>query len=256
MNEEKQVKDVIPSLGFNVSLFQGVKTGFENTDQDTFKTPFLCVLNNGCAELKKKESTYVKGAEEGMFYNKATGKLYNEIDVIVVQILHNLVAWKPNRGGFAGAYDKTEREKIVTKKDGMKQYDREGNIICDTITFFCLDANKPGLSNMFALPLSNTAFKHAKDFATKIRLLEVDGVALGVSFAGVWTLKTTIETNEFGQWYTVGKTPQFKRFITKDEFENYVKPAISVLEKAETDFSQMDTGDTTATVVDTKESQY
>jgi hypothetical protein len=242
-NNEKEI-DVV-----DVSMFKGMKTGFEETNNETFKTPFLKILQSISPEVKKKETTYVEGAEEGLFYNPVTGMLVNEIDVIVLKITHNLVGWKPNRGGFVGVFDKADELRVVARKDGLKKYDAEGNELSDTVSFFCLNANK--LSDVFVFPMSNSALKHARNFSTRIRMLEANGKPIGVTYAGVWTIKTVLQKNDKGSWYDIGSTPVFKRFITKNEYENYVKSAYDMIDKAVTDYSQMETAST-----ETEETQY
>jgi hypothetical protein len=245
--EKKQKTDVIDS-----SMFSGMKTGFEDTCSDSFKTPFLRILQSGSNEIKKKEKTYVSGAEEGMFYNPVTGKLYSDLEVIVLKITHNLVVWKQNRGGFVGVYEKKDEQRIVAKKDGLKKFDAEGNSINDTISFFCLDANNP--IDLFVFPMSNTALKHARNFTTKIRMLELNGKPVQIAYAGVWKISTVLEENQLGKWYDIGSTPLFTRFITQSEFNDFIKPALSLIENSITDYSQSDL-DSTVNVVD-KETAY
>ena len=58
------------------SLFEAdAKLGLENMDQDDLALPFLKLLQNSSDETKKKHSSYVEGAEPGMFYNTVTKKL-------------------------------------------------------------------------------------------------------------------------------------------------------------------------------------
>ena len=55
------------------SLFEAdAKLGLENMDQDDLALPFLKLLQNSSDETKKKHSSYVDGAEPGMFYNTVT----------------------------------------------------------------------------------------------------------------------------------------------------------------------------------------
>ena len=43
--------------------------GLENMDKDDLALPFLKLLQTSSDETKKKHSSYVQGAEPGMFYN-------------------------------------------------------------------------------------------------------------------------------------------------------------------------------------------
>jgi len=222
----------------DVAMFDtGMGTGFEKTDAQTFKTPFIKILQAMSPELKKSDAKYIPGAEQGMFCNSATQELYETIDVVVLKVEHSLVVWRPDRGGFVGRHHKSEENNIVSTREGVKKWDAEGNEVVDTIEFFCLNIDDP--SDIFILPMSTASIKHGKGFATRLRMLKADGKPVNVSWAGVWKLGTVEESNDKGSWFTVGATPNFERFITMDERDSFIKPAIDLLKTAETDYSAM-----------------
>lgn len=222
----------------NPSLFEGQQTGFEETYQETFKTPFLKILQALSPECVKSSSEYMEKAEPGFYCNSATKQLYKDINIIVLKVAHNLIAWRPNRGGFAGIYNKSEEDNIVKVIDGLEKQDAEGNDIVDTVSFFCVNIDDP--SDLFIFPLSKASFKHATKFATRLRMLKINGKPVNAAFAGIWNIKTVEEKNEKGSWFTLGGTPEFVRFITEEEYNNIVIPALEILKKAKTDYSQME----------------
>lgn len=222
----------------NISLFEGESSGFEGTDASTFKTPFLKILQTLSPELKRSDPKYIPDAEVGYFCNTGSQELYDEINVIVLKVEHSLLVWKPNRGGFMGRYKKDEESEITAKKDGVKKWDSEGNIVMDTIEFFCLNADEP--SDVFILSLSAASFKHGRSFATRLRMLKLDGKLVNKSWAGVWKISTVEESNEKGSWYTVGSTPEFVRWVTKEERDKFILPTKKMLETAETDYSSLE----------------
>jgi hypothetical protein len=230
----------------DTSLFKDDKhTGFEGTTGDTFKTPFLRVLQGLSPELSKSNAKYIEGAKIGQLCNSATQECYDTLDIIILKVEHSLLVWKPNRGGFVGKYPKSEESVIVREADGVQKWDSSGNEIVDTIEFFCVNIDDP--MDIFILPLSSASLKHGKSFATRLRRLKVNGKPINVSWAGVWNIKTTEESNDKGSWHTIGNTPEFLRFITKEEKENIITPAIELLEKAETDYSTIE-GESTISV--------
>ncbi|MEM4270979.1 MAG: hypothetical protein QXO70_02695 [Candidatus Pacearchaeota archaeon] len=222
----------------DISMFSGAGSGFEGTTSETFKTPFLKILQALSPELKKSDPKYIPGAEQGKFCNSATQELYDELEVVVLKVEHSLVVWKPNRGGFVGRYPKTSEESIVAKREGVQKWDADGNEVVDTIEFFCMSINNP--SDIFIIPMSTASFKHGRSWATRLRMLKANGKPVNVSWAGVWKISTVEEKNELGSWYTIGATPEFVRFITKEEKENFVIPAKEMLRHAETDYAAMD----------------
>jgi len=219
----------------DADFLNGLPTGFEDTTSETFKTPFLRILQSQSDETKKKSERYVDGAEEGSFFNTATQKIYDEINLIVLKVSHDLVVWQPERGGFVGTYAKSEESEIVDRRDGAKKYDKEGNDVVDTISLYCVNADD--YSDIFVFPLSGASLKHAKNFSTRLRTLKVGDRVPGVTFAGVWNIKTVLESNDKGSWYSIGNTPSMKRLITKTELDSVVKPGLEMLKKAVTDYS-------------------
>lgn len=233
----------------DLSQFEGMDTGFEGTSAQSFKTPFVKVLQAMSPELKKSDPKYIQGAEQGQFCNTATNEAVDALEIVVLKVEHSLVIWRPERGGLVGRMPKSREDEIVSKRDGVKKWDAEGNEVIDTIELFCLDINNP--ANIFVFPLSTTSLKHAKSFITRLRMLRVDGQAVKVSWASVWKIGTVEESNDKGSWYTIGATPQFQRLITKQELEQYIIPAKEMLKTAAVDYSAVD-----AHVEDSETPQY
>lgn len=231
----KNGKDVANKVSVDLTMFEGQDTGFEGTDATTFKTPFLKVLQSLSPELKKTDPKYIPEAEAGLFCNSASQELYTNLNVIVVKVEHSLIVWGANRGGFVGRFPKGREEELVASKEGLKKWDIDGNEIVDTIEFFCINADNP--SDIFVFPLSTTSLKHAKSFATRLRMLKADGKPVYVSWAGVWNIQTVEESNDKGSWYTLGNTPSFVRFVTKDEIDSFILPTKEMLKTAEADYS-------------------
>lgn len=229
-------------------MFEGHSTGFEGTTNETFKTPFLKMLQALSPELDEADAKHIQGAKQGLFCNSATQELFSEIDVVVLKVEHSLITWKPNRGGFVGRVNKSKEDTVVHTSEGVKKWDVEGNDVMDTVEFFCMNIKDP--SDIFVLSLSGASFKHAKSFATRLRMLKVDGKPVNVSWAGIWKLTTIKESNEQGSWYTIS-APLFIRTITKSEMENFVLPAKEMIESAVTDYSVIE-----STTVSEEETPY
>jgi hypothetical protein len=222
----------------DTTMFEGESSGFEGTSSETFKTPFLKILQALSPEIDEGNSKYIPGAKIGMFCNSATQQLYNKIEVVILKVEHSLIVWKPKRGGFAGRYNKSKEDEIVSKRQGVKKWDTEGNEVDDTIELFCMNIKDP--LDLFILSLSRTSFKHGRTFATRLRNLKANGKRIDASWAGIWEISLVKESNEEGSWFTIGSTPKFQRFISKEEKEQYITPARKILESAEIDYSMVE----------------
>jgi hypothetical protein len=234
MAREIAKKETNEVMKIDEDMFKGMDTGFEGTSSETFKTPFMKMLQAMSPELKPKDPEYVDGAKMGMFCNSATKELHEELNVVLLKVEHSLISWKPDRGGFAGRHNKSEEGRVVANQDGVQKWDAVGNDVIDTVEFFCMNADDP--SDIFILSLSKASLKHAKSWATRVRSLKSDGKPVGVSWAGVWNITLMEESNSKGSWYTIGGTPKFERFITKDERDNFVMPVKEMLKNAITDY--------------------
>lgn len=235
MAKEVMKKETENAETLDLAIYGGVDTGFEGTSSETFKTPFVKILQAMSPELKKSDPKYIQGAEQGQFCNTATNEATDTLEVVILKIDHALVVWGPDRGGLIGRFPKSREDEIVAKREGVKKWDADGNDVVDTIELYCLDINNPG--NVFIFPLSTTSLKHGKSLATRMRVLRVDGQTIKVSWAGVWKIATVEESNDKGSWHTIGSTPEFVRLITKQEMEDYILPAKEMLKTAETDYS-------------------
>ena len=107
-------------------------------------------------ELDSSDSRYIPEAKMGQFCNSATQELYDDLEVIVLKVEHSLVAWKPNRGGLVGRYNKAKESDVVAQKEGVQKWDADGNEVNDTIELFCMNIKNP--ADLFILTLSKSLF--------------------------------------------------------------------------------------------------
>jgi hypothetical protein len=86
------------NLPAKIDFISDAGAGLENIDKDDLALPFLKLLQTGSDETKKKHANYVDGAEDGMFYNTVTKKLYSgEKGIEVIPCFYKLTfpEWAP-----------------------------------------------------------------------------------------------------------------------------------------------------------------
>ena len=209
-------------------------TGFEELSSDSYKMPLMKVLSKSSGEVDPDSEKFDPNVKAGQFYNVATGEVFDELNVIPLKAAHQLFAWGANMGdGLKGIYPLSERSNIVVSKQGYDSFDVDGNKIKDVMTFYFMDAED--MSSIFALSLSSTSFKYGQGFATRLRNLKKDGKPVNATWRGVWNIKTVKSTKGSNSWYTIGNSPKFSRFIEKEEYENFIHPALDMLKNAEVD---------------------
>jgi hypothetical protein len=230
--KKKAVTKSEGNLPAEADLFEGGSSGFEGVSSSAFKTPFLKVLQSISPEVENE----VKGAKGGRFINTVTKNICDELNIIVLEVREDLVVWQPNRGGFVGSFPKTMEKEVVAVRKGVEKFDKDNNEVVDTISYLCMNADDP--TDIFIFPLSGASLKHARAFNTRIRQLKVGGKMTGVTWAGIWNIKTVKEENDKGKWFSIGDTPDMVRIINKDE-KSIILEAQEMLKTAETDFSNM-----------------
>lgn len=227
-------------------LDQYAGEGYDNIETQDVSIPFLVILQKLSPQCDKSADEYVKDAEPGMFFNTLTSKVYGrEIELIPLLFKKYWLEWAPNRGGFISRH---EPYSIPVDKSDFSHWKAEnGNDINETFMFFCL-VNNHFEDGVVIFSLTSTGIKHAKNWNTQIMMTRLDSGNRAPYFSSVWKLKTVLNKNDQGSWYQIGskKTAVERvRFITKEEFKDYVLPIRESVEKmqiANSDFAQIEGG--------------
>ena len=223
-------------------------SGFEGTTSESYMIPMMKVVQALSPVKKRTDASYNPEAEDGDFYNSALNKLSKELNVRVLSIDHQLVVWTPRSmgGGFVGSHHKTEEKEVVFRRDGVKKWDKDGNEVMDTLMLTCMDADNP--TDLFFFPLSSSSLKSGKSWLSKMKAVKVnpktmkldaEGQAGLASWAVVWNVKTVLESNDQGEWYTIGNTPSAIRTFEEVDM-TIIQDALAMVKKSKLDYDNMD----------------
>ena len=191
------------------SLFEAdAKLGLENMDQDDLALPFLKLLQNSSDETKKKHSSYVEGAEPGMFYNTVTKKLYDGakgIEVIPCFYKLTFPEWAPfeRREGRPVSPDRGADVLSQTKKDASgKDVLSNGNIIIKTANHFIIILTEGGIDKAL-VAMKSTQLKVSRGWNSMMKSISEkgkNGTFNPQSFSHIYQLRSTEVTGNF-TWY-------------------------------------------------------
>ena len=191
------------------SLFEAdAKLGLENMDQDDLALPFLKLLQNSSDETKKKHSSYVDGAEPGMFYNTVTKKLYDGakgIEVIPCFYKLTFPEWAPfeRREGRPVSPDRGADVLSQTKKDASgKDVLSNGNIIIKTANHFIIILTETGIDKAL-VAMKSTQLKVSRGWNSMMKSISEkgkNGTFNPPSFSHIYQLRSTEVTGNF-TWY-------------------------------------------------------
>lgn len=192
--------------------------GFENTDKDTFAIPFVRILQSGSPQCKKSTPDYIKGAEEGDFFNTVTKEVIKgEIGFTFIPAHYDrkFVEWKPNRGGFAGEHlpsDPILQRAVKKVNDENKEQLvlPNGNSISDTRYHFGLHVKEDGTFTPILVCMSSSGLKVSRRMMTELNGVKIKN-AEGRQFTPPMFLNriqmTSIaESNDQGDWCNYNPT--------------------------------------------------
>lgn len=182
--------------------------GFEEAGASAYAIPFLQILQSGSPQCKKSDGAYIKGAEEGMFYNTVTQELYPGDEGIIVVPCHytqRFIEWQPREtgGGFVGEH--LPHEAPVTEKDDKgRDMLRNGNVLVDTRNHYLLILGADGTVSPALATFTSTQVKKSKQWMSKmqgIKMMVGGGLQPAPMASRKYKLTTVPESNDKGSWF-------------------------------------------------------
>lgn len=181
-------------------------SGFEDADSSSYAIPFLRQLQALSPQCKKSDPAYIKGAEEGDFFNTVTEKLYKGEEGILVipcHYAHKYNEWAPNRGGFRGSHNGAAYAKLIKIQkmdDKGRVYevnDDTGNSLTDTREHYVVILNPDGTTEPALLALSGSQLKRSKKWMTLM-----DGICQRKlpMYSQKYRITAINESNDQGSW--------------------------------------------------------
>lgn len=211
-------------------------SGFEEADASAYAIPFLQILQSGSPQCKKSDGAYIKGAEEGKFYNTVTQELYDGevgITVIPCHYTQRFVEWKPREsgGGFVGSHLPGEQP-ATTKDDKFRDVTASGTNIVDSRNHYVLICNADGTLTPALITMTSTQQKKSKQWMSKMQGIKIKNAA-GVfvtapMMSRKYKLTTTPESNDKGSWFgyhteLVGIVEDSAEYNEANAFRNAVR---------------------------------
>jgi len=199
------VKEEAGALGAVIDFGADSGEGFEEADASSYAIPFLRVLQSLSPQCKKMDAAYVKGAEEGDFFNTVTEKIYKgEEGVIVVpcHYVHKFNAWAPREsgGGIKGTYTPAEAANLhTTQNERFQNVLEDGSILTDTRDHYVIIVNPDGNFEPALLTLSSTQMKKSKKWMSLMQGIRIQG-QVAPMFSQKYKLSPVSESNDKGSW--------------------------------------------------------
>lgn len=177
INNEQGSQEVVEQVSDAMFLEDAGPNEFGKED---LAIPFFRALQDGSPQVKKREPTYIEGAEAGMFFNTVTGEIYTgDPGVVMIPVAYtpSFTEWKPKRGGFVRDHGADASIMLKTTKGG--QDDKEdvlenGNVVSRAGLYYVFLYNEvTGAVSEVAFSLSSTGLSISRKWNTMIRSLRI-----------------------------------------------------------------------------------
>lgn len=208
----KELKETVKNEIANIDLFQAdAGAGMESVSSDQVIVPRISLLQSMSPCTKKSSGEYLEGAEEGMFLNKITQKLYSGekgMDVIPLNVRQTLVEFssREDGGNFLAdhshnltLWDQTPYDEV--KKGKITQ---QGTRLVKSFEFLVCILEEDGTFSPALLNLSSSQYKKGHKWFSQLRQFQVKN-SKGVPFNpaiyySVYNLKSSTETKDSNSW--------------------------------------------------------
>jgi hypothetical protein len=193
----------LQSAAMHEILLQHAGEGLENATARDFAIPFLLLLQDLSPQVKKREPTYVDGAEAGMWFNAVTGELFDKLLVIPVDFQKVYNEWVPRDegGGFVKSW---------ADPGEAQQNKKDDTVIVDTANHYVLAQSKDKSWSQAIVSMTSTKLKVSRQWMSKIsqRLLTVgDQKKVAPSYSTIYELGSVSTKNDKGTFFIPSVTP-------------------------------------------------
>jgi hypothetical protein len=189
--------------------------GAGNADMTTqdMSIPRITILQSGSPQVKKREATYVDGAEEGMIMDTVTSDLFDGEEGLVVipcSYRRTNLEWIPREAGGGLAGDHGNDDSVLqgcTKNEKGQMINSKGNAIVPTAEYFILVYDpETGNTRPYVLSMASTQLKHSRKWNTTMNMLRVPNPKNGqmfnpAMFYRAYKFTTVPESNDSGSWF-------------------------------------------------------
>lgn len=223
-SEAEESKDLVQAgsgaltVGINdIDIGSDSGAGADTMTADDLVIPRIGIVQSLSPQRQKTKPEFIEGAEEGMFYENVSKRLFKgEEGIIVVPIQFDKIylEWYDRKSGKGqGLFKNHGKERLVYDQTAPDDTGRrwtnkdEGRFIAPTAQYFVflLDPNT-GSFTPSLMGFSSVFLKHAKRWNSNIKLLRVTDPKTGNMveppiFYNSWKITTVPETNQQGSWF-------------------------------------------------------
>ena len=199
MAKEELAKKGPTDITSRLASFEGLPSGFEGTDADSFAKPFLTIIQPTSPQLVEDSDAFIEGAKPGMFFNTLTRELYGKaVKVISFKFERVYLEWKPDQGGFVGVHTIKEGEALSapTAQFGKRIGRNNDNEFVETHTHYLLIAGRED-EGPIIFSLASSGIKHSRKWLSNAKMVTM--LPMPAAKAGHTIIRATRSSSSAGQ---------------------------------------------------------
>lgn len=162
-------------------IHQDQGAGQENMSAKDMSIPRISLLQSGSPQVKKSEGAYIKGAEEGDFFDNVTNTIFAKGDegflFIPVSYRRANIEWIPKDDGGGFVADHGADDSILqkcTKDEKNRMLLKNGHEIVTTAEYFIMALNREmNKVRRAVISLAKTQLKAARNLNTVVNELQI-----------------------------------------------------------------------------------
>tara|TARA_R110002020_G_scaffold201423_1_gene404062 strand:+ start:2404 stop:3231 length:828 start_codon:yes stop_codon:yes gene_type:complete len=186
--------------------------GFENVDAQEMAIPFLKIASSQTPEVKKSNSKFVEGLDQGDIFNSVTKDFYKAVHVVPCAFRVRGVEWSPlgeGTGAPVKIYKPEDIPTLTKGADGEDHYMINGAIsptyIVRTAEYFVLRLNEDGSFERTQIIMQKTQYKKSRYWNTMMMNQKIQSPSGSLvtlpMFANVYKMEGVQEANKKNDWW-------------------------------------------------------
>jgi hypothetical protein len=155
----------VGALYENLGIEERAGEGQDGATSDDYAMPFLALLQPSSPQCSKADARYIKGAEEGMFFNTVEKEFYGDnVKIVPVAYRRSFVEWivREQGGGFVGEYLPGSEPATVVDDKNRDIIKENGHELKDTRYWYVFVIKEDGTFEPAVMGLSRTQIKPSK----------------------------------------------------------------------------------------------
>lgn len=185
--------------------------GMETISNDEVIVPRIALLQSMSPAVKKKGADYVEGAEEGMFLNRVSQKLYSGeegMTVIPLNIRQTLAEFQSREDGGGYVADHSDNLELWdrTPYDEQKggKFTENGTRLVKSFEFLVCIVEESGELSPALINFASTQYKKGKQWFSQLRQLQIkldnNKMINPAVFYSTYTLRSALESKDSNTW--------------------------------------------------------